>query len=346
MQYLDAESLPGVVAVYDRMLSGLDECDIRPFVDAWTRFDPTGALDHTLAWRFRTRQAFGVDAAIRSWAVRDPFEAQLVSEQVGQEHPTLREGVFNNLVVGWVQSGQRGLDSYLAGLSPLAQDAAVGLVVGGLMRKGGAEPTLDWADAMLSVDEYDSNLKKTVFRRGTRAVARWYPEKAADWVLKYQGENYASQGLRFLAEQWGEQDGVAAMAWLGDRPASESRDDAVRDAFTRWSRWDPAEAEAWLHAEKITTFHDPAINAYARRIARQTAKKAVEWCQRIDATKLRTGCLRTTASEWYRKDAVATEDWLQASELSEEDRRVVRTPKPKKQRARGGAGAKPAAGPG
>ena len=37
MRHLDADTLPQVLAVYDRMLSVLDECEIRTFVGAWTR---------------------------------------------------------------------------------------------------------------------------------------------------------------------------------------------------------------------------------------------------------------------------------------------------------------------
>ena len=345
MHYLDAETLPEVVAVYDRMLSGLDECDIRPLVDAWTRFDPSAALDHTLAWRFTKRQKFGVDAVIRGWALRDPFEAQLVSEQVGQEHPSLRDGVFQNLVVGWVQSGQRGLDSYITGLSPVSQDAAAGLVVGGLLRKGGPELTQRWADAILEDHEHSPNFKKTVFRRATRSVARWYPERAAKWVMEHEGESYADHGIRLVAEQWGEQDGPAAMKWLRDRPAGEFRDDAVRDAFARWTKWDREGAERWLLVEELSAFHAPAINLYARRIDSQTPQKAIGWCERIVALDLQYGCLKVTASAWYQKDAVAAESWLQASPLDEEARRVVRTPKSNLDRARGAAGARSGEGP-
>jgi hypothetical protein len=341
MQHLDAETLPGVVAVYDRMLSVLDECEIRPFVEAWTRFDPTGALDHTLAWQFRTKQKFGVDAAIRGWALRDPFEAQLVSEQIAQDHPTLREGSFQNLVIGWVQSEQKGLDSYVAGLSPMSRDEATGIVVGGLMRKGGPEPTLRWVDAMLAEEEHDWNFKKSVFRRGARAAARWYPEQAAKWVVEHEGENYAERGVQFVAEQWAERDGASAMQWVREQPAVESRDEAARSAFNRWSNVDRKGAEKWLRSETLTPFHDPAIDAFARQIDKQRPREAVGWCERIEDLDRQYGCLRATAVEWYRRDAVAAEKWLQTSPLTEEDRRAARTPKRKKQRARGAEGKRP-----
>ncbi len=109
LQHLDPETLPEVLAVYDQMLSILDECDIRPFVDAWARFDSAAALDHTLAWPFKIKQEFGVQAAIRSWALHDPLEAQLAYKQTFKENRTLdQEGLFRNLLIGWVHSGQGG----------------------------------------------------------------------------------------------------------------------------------------------------------------------------------------------------------------------------------------------
>jgi len=131
------------------------------------------------------------------------------------------------------------------------------------------------------------------------------------------------------------------MQWVREQPAVESRDEAARSAFNRWSNVDRKGAEKWLRSETLTPFHDPAIDAFARQIDKQRPREAVGWCERIEDLDRQYGCLRATSVEWYRRDAVAAEEWLQTSPLTEEDRRAARTPKRKKQRARGAEGKRP-----
>ena len=338
LQHLDPETLPEVLGVYDQMLSILDECDIRPFVDAWARFDAAAALDHTLAWPFKIKQEFGVQAAIRSWALHDPLEAQLAYEQTFKQNRTLdQQALFRNLVIGWVHSGQGGLDTYLAGLPPIAQDKATVYVAGNLMRKSGAEAAMRWTESILRDEAYDSRFKRSVLRRGVRSVARWHPERAAAWVMEFAGSEHEADGVRIVADQWADRDGRAAMQWLHDQPAGESRDAAVGSSFARWRKWDPERAEEWLGSQSLTAFHDPAIDIYARLLDARAPREAVGWCERILDPARQLACLETTATQWYRRDAEAAVAWLQKSPLNEEARRKVQTPPSRRRRAAGAA---------
>src|SRR3990172_7933274 len=49
LERLDAERLPGVVAVYERMIPLLDPWEVGPLFSAWARFDPAGGLSHARA---------------------------------------------------------------------------------------------------------------------------------------------------------------------------------------------------------------------------------------------------------------------------------------------------------
>src|SRR5262245_23730927 len=216
LRHLDPESLPEVLAVYDQMLAIVAHADIRPFMAAWARFGAAGALDHTLAWPYRIKREIGVEAAMEGWAQRDPSAARSAYERIGAEHPQLREKLFIGLLAGWVHSGRDGLDRYLAELPPAYADTATGIAAGALMRKGGAEATLGFADAILREEAYDEKLKLSVFRRSTRSAARVDPERAAAWVLSHAGREYAGDGPRLVVEEWGFQDGKAALDWVGE----------------------------------------------------------------------------------------------------------------------------------
>ncbi|HEY5657731.1 MAG TPA: hypothetical protein VIY27_08060 [Myxococcota bacterium] len=339
LEHLDPGNLSAVRAVYDRLIPVIDKCDIRPFVSAWARFDPAGALVHSAAWRYKIKQEIGVEAALYAWALQDPLAARLAYEQLAMDSPNLEEVAFLNLVTGWAHSGEEGLVSYIAGLEPMAKGKATGLVVGVLSRKDGADAIEPWAEAVLADAASDRNFKMSTFRRGARSIARWDPERAAAWAMQHAGNDYAEDGPRIVAEEWADQDGEAALEWLRELPAGEPRDEAVRGAFVQWLKSDASGAEQWLSSETLTAFHDPAVNAYARRLDSSAPAQAVGWCERILGPDRRRGCLKTAATHWYQQDAVAAEAWLQQSPLDEEARRAVRAPPVKRQRRRVGPAA-------
>jgi hypothetical protein len=337
VQHLDAENLPEVRAVYDRLLTVIDQVDIRPFVAAWARFDPAGALEHTLAWPFKTKREFGVEAAMLEWARRDPGAARLAYEEAAPDHASVRRTLFIALVAGWVHSNQEGLASYIAELPLAGQETAAGTAIGALVRRDGPEAVSAWVEPILRNEAYETRFKRSLFRRATRSIARWHPERGLAWATAHAGEAYAQDGLRLVAEQWGAQDGPATMQWLRGQPEGELREQAVREGFVGWMNADPGGAREWLLAETLTPFHDPAIEVYASRLDDRAPEKAIGWCERISDPKRRNGCLRTAAMQWYRIDAQAAEAWLQDSPLDEGARSGVRNPPERLKRIREGA---------
>ena len=87
LEALNAENLPEVLEVYDMMLSGLGDCDIRLLADAWSGFDARGAFDETMAWDYPAKRVIGTDAVIRGWAIRDPIEARAAIPEILKENP-------------------------------------------------------------------------------------------------------------------------------------------------------------------------------------------------------------------------------------------------------------------
>ena len=333
LQHLGPDDLPDVLAVYDQMLAVLDQWDIRPFIAAWARFDPAAAFEHALAWPFEIKRKVGSEAAMHCWALRDPMAARMAFEQVKADHRDLEEGLFFSLLSGWVASGGAGIERYLADLTPIQRTRATARAIGALLRTRGVEATLRWADSIVRDESYAEKFKESVFRNGARSVARWDPERAADWVLEHADHGYAEYGPRVVAEQWATRDGKAAMEWVRERPAGKPRDQAAREAFVKWLRADPEAAKAWISSESPTAFHDPVIDAYARFRDARAPEEAIAWCERILDADRRLGCLQAAAAQWYKLDAVAAETWLQQSPLSEEARRAARTPPTQRKRA-------------
>jgi len=246
--------------------------------------------------------------------------------------------LFFDLLTGWLYSGQPGLDDYLAKLPSGTLDTAVSRVAAKTLRRGGIDATIEWVDSITANPSYDDQFKKKAFQRGSRMVARLDPQRAAAWVLANHGQGYAVDGPRIVAEQWGAQDGRAALEWIRDYPDKDAQHQAAREAFRTWFTSDRAGAVAWLESETITEFHQPIIVFYAKELGYRAPAEAVHWCEQLIDEQRRLRCLEKAAGQWYRRDAVAAETWLQQSPLDEEARRKVRAPAEKQQRTRAPAG--------
>jgi hypothetical protein len=330
LQQLDPENVREVAAVYDRMLNILDELDIRPFAIAWARFDPAAALDHTLGWPYREKQQLGAAAALEGWAMRDPKGALQAYKETLARFPGASKDLFRGMLTGWLYSGEAGLDEYLAGLSNERQELGLIRVAAKLMRSGGADAAIPWANSIVRNEAYENKFKKRAFRRGIRIVGRFDPERAAAWAMEHVGQVYAVDAPRIVAGQLGSRDGRAAMQWVRDHPSEELREEAVREAFRTWFKSeDRSGAVEWLESETLTALHDPAISFYAKELSDRAPEEAIVWCERLLDSERRLRCFNLAAPKWYQRDAVAAEKWLQQSPLDEEARRAARTPQKK-----------------
>jgi hypothetical protein len=342
LEHLDLDPLPEVAALYERMTPLIAASELAAFFAAWARFDTPGALDHALSLRLpdqREQRGMALRAAIQVWAQRDPAAARLAAEEIGADIPAVSGALRQALVTGWAHSpeGQEGLASFLAELPPLqTRTELIETVARELVREGGAEAALGWAEPVLRDEGYEPVFKRSVFKAVAGAAAHWDPERTAAWVLEHSGADYATEGVGIVARHWGRRDGEAALAWVGEQPAGEFRDQAVREAFGEWTKTDPLSARAWLIEEKPAALRDPALEFKAKRIADHEPELALGFCERIEDSARRQGCLESTAKSWYAKDAVAAETWLQQSSLGDEARsRVRELTKPKQQQRRG-----------
>jgi len=339
LESLDAESLREAVALYERMAPLIDSSELAAFFAAWARFDTLGALDHALSWRgpeMRGQREIGLRAAIRVWAQRDPSAARQSADQIGADFPVLQPALWEALATGWARSpqGQEGLADFIADLPPQnPRHQLIEALARELVRGGGAEAALGWAEPILRGEGYEPLFKRSVFRAVTGAAAQLDPERTAAWAEEHLGADYATDGVVIVAKHWGRRDGEAAMAWLGEQPAGELRDQAVHEAFGEWTKTDPRSAQAWLVEEKPAALRDPALEFKAKRIVDIEPEVALGFCERIEDSARQQSCLESTAKSWYARDAVAAEIWLQQSSLNEEARgRVRELTKPKEQR--------------
>jgi hypothetical protein len=343
LERLGPEDVPEVLAVYERMITAIDDWDLGAFFAAWARFDPAAALDHALTWPRRSmleERRIGVRAVLAGWAFADPAAARAAAEEVAAKHAPLRTDVWSGLVAGWVRSerGVDGLAAFLSEVRPRHQrDAAAGVAARELVRVGGADAALGFAGAILRDESQEQAFKRAVFESTLLAAAPFDPARAGAWSREYAQEGFALEGPVIIGRRWGQVDGIAAMEWLAALPATERRDTGVREAYLAWATADWKSARAWLEATEPSDVYDPALEVQSEQLLPTEPAEALGWCERIRDEARRARCLVSGASRWYAMDAVAAESWLQTSALDEEVRSQVRksTGQPERRRRAG-----------
>jgi hypothetical protein len=330
LKSLEPEDLPGVLAVYERMMMTIDPLELSAFFDAWARIDPDGAIEYVLAFSRQgmlKERKIGVRAVLAGWAYADPSEARVAAEEIAAKNAPLREHVWAGLVEGWVRSdlGTEGLATFLTNLRPQQhRDGAVDVATRELVRTGGAEAVLDWADTIVSDPFQDEKFSRVAFESSILEAAASDPAQAGAWLLEHAEARGAASAPVIVAKRWGRTDGAAALEWLGTYPAGEPRDMAIREAYLAWWRADWDGAKAWLGSTSQSAFYDPAREVWVDQLVAWEPAKALAGCGLILDVERQQRCLVSGARKWYATDALAAEEWLQTSPLDEDVRNRLR----------------------
>lgn len=320
---MTADQIDEAVAVYDREINFIANFEIELLFEAWARHDPFAALAHAEGLRAPLKRQAAVEATIRSWATHAPLAAREVVTKLLEENPTLRQPSLANLVVGWVQSGQPGVASYVAGLSEPYQMLGSVALAGAQARRLGSADLARWADSVLLEIE-NAEFEEGLFGRVVKAIARRDPAAAAAWVDRHADADYAVQGYRLAIEFGLAGDPDTMIAWSGHADP-EKRQKPISFAAKRWLDGDFAAASNYIESAALTPLHDPFVAEYAAALFRKSEwLRSIDWAERIVEQKLRDETLQRTALVWLRNDPTAAELWLGQSPLEETAREQVR----------------------
>ncbi|HEY5658111.1 MAG TPA: hypothetical protein VIY27_10005 [Myxococcota bacterium] len=301
----------------------ITESEIRLFMYAWTRFDPEAAFNAARHSKQNLIRREGAAAATYHWAQENPKAALYWVETI--EDKTFREFLTENLITGWVLSGERESAAfYIAGLPRGTLRKLQTTLLLQEYLKEGPEAAVRWADSLPESAPVD--YRHEVFQRVAKQVAMRDPELAGRWIAPHLGQNYARNTLRLIANEWLEQDPPNALEWLLSLPDDPQRDRILFTSFNRWYDIDALSAQKWLEAEAIEAVHDPVLEAFARRLSERAPRKAVYWAEMIQDAARRERALVLVGQNWYRKSPDAARAWAAESTLSEQARAAVLNP--------------------
>jgi hypothetical protein len=177
--------------------------------------------------------------------MRNPAAARQAMEAV--EDPTLRGKLQNQLVSGWVRSGDtRGVTDYVASLpaEKKRREFLLKLLAAEQRRAGGRDGVTAWVAAL--PDDVDGEFRRIAFAQAALILATDDPRAAVRWLEPHLGEAYAAEAPGAIAAYWTRTDAPAALAWVETLPEGAVRDEALTAALRRWLNSQPTAARAWI----------------------------------------------------------------------------------------------------
>lgn len=215
------------------------------FAGWWARFDPASAMAYCDE-ELRLRHPRAIAEVMRTWARQNPHEA-LASGWLAAVTDTsgLNPEYIDSLVVGWFESGQPGLDAWMAGLDPSTKAAALVAYMRMRILRDGRRPALEWSIQ----SPFTPDLQRLLLATGLNIVARQEPPLAIEFL-----DRAAKQGIdvrTFIARigrGWANTNPREAMEWVvaQDVEFEGERWRAVGDIARIWLNKDEQGAAEWL----------------------------------------------------------------------------------------------------
>jgi hypothetical protein len=321
---LGPDALDAVRASFDSVLLDSGDMELVLFSEWWARFDPEAAFAWARANRIGWHPAV-LTALMRTWARQDPEAARAAAATVGDER--LRQASLIGVVRGWEESGQGGLQEFLAASPAESSEFTVAIetLVRGIALREGAEAAMAWADSIpASQPGQTDGFRTRVRTRVATALAAIDPKLAGTWAARHRRDPDGHLVLFRVGVSWARSDGAAAMDWLASLPREpELTNLAVQETYRIWFGQDREAATAWIEQQAPAPWLDPALETYAKVSGGTQPEHGLRWAERIQDERRRQSATIRIAATWLLEDPDAARAWLDQTDLDDSTRASI-----------------------
>lgn len=288
--------------------------DLQHFAWWWASRDPVEAMRTPIATSTATLDFWQIQV-LRAWAGRSPEAAHEAWQggacQGAQDYCLLA------LVVGWAESGDKGVWPFVMNLTPgVLGQRAMDALAARLIADRGVDDAIRFAEAI--DPDAPNRFKLQFFRRMATAIALRDLERAASFAEEHSNGPFGDGLLRRVAVQMVMQAGARGMEWLTSLSPGAQRDDAVEAASYRWIQSDRSAAMRWFGQAEDRPALQPAWRNYSQALVDEDPRRALAIVDRIDDVADRDGALVSVLQLWLARSPVDANDWIEQSELPEE----------------------------
>ncbi|MEZ4281509.1 MAG: hypothetical protein R3F21_18040 [Myxococcota bacterium] len=226
------------------------------FASWWARFDPSSALAYCDD-ELRLDHPRVVGEVLRMWGRTDPQAALDSGWLSGRsiEGTGLHAEYLDPLIVGWFESGNPGLETFIEGLDPSSRVTALGAYMRMKILRDGRRQALEWSQTA----PFPPEQQRLLLASGLKTVASQDPQLAVEWleIAREKGVDVRTFVAR-IARGWAHRDPRAAMDWLFVQQVADpvERLRATNDVARIWLNEHPAEVEEWLDTDSTDPWVD------------------------------------------------------------------------------------------
>lgn len=284
----------GRVAGLEAVLHGMetDESDMGPSLAGWASSDPAAARDWYAALenegnRGANQQALKA-ALVHGLAIADP-------------------GMAADFVYALGDAGDKRAKEMM------------GIVMGKVIRSGGAQDAAQWA-----ADLGPGDLRGHALWEATRAGIRDDANATLEWAGDLARDDPNAGSIAYgIAQEMGGRDGPKVAEWLGSLPGDKVTS-AYGPLLGGWTKADPLAASEFVAAMPPSESRDHAIGGMVYTHRWEDPAAAAQWATELSSAEGREKVLSLAAEAYIRKDPAGAAEWLPASGLSiEAQQRLV-----------------------
>ncbi|MDG2166547.1 MAG: hypothetical protein P8L44_01300 [Opitutales bacterium] len=273
-------------------------------------------------------------AVMSGWAEVDPQNAVAYASENGDASARGgRNPLMLSAMQGWANTNIEGAINYAMTEIDTSSDQ------GGRGRGGGIENFLiaryvnedPQAAGQWALSQSDPETRNDAIGTIARSMAGDSPQDAALWAQAISDPEAQAEALRGTASGWAREDPQAAMEWAMNIEDQTVSSQATRTALGTWAREDPYSASDYVIEMEPGATKDQAASTLSQSLIREDPEMALLWAESISDPALQTKTLAPITEGWMKKNPEQATEWINASNLPDETKQELLTPKKRKE---------------
>ena len=279
LKNLSPENLNDVLATFEENTkeSRRNYQDWTLLMDAWSGFDPKGALNYIADSEKvtgRSRHALA-EQVVEKWAETDPFGALDFAQS-----ETISGTDKSRLIRELVESAADKDMSAAVQMTELIEDRKTRLEstarVAGAYFKENPAAAQAWAESLP-----DEEARRKALEQVSLGISKEDPQQAAEYAISQFDGEVPWEAARRIAEDLGRDDPATGIDFVNQISNDKSRKIAFAEVMDEWTKRDPVEAANLLNQLPQSEEIDWAVAAFARRVAEEDSAVALDWASSI-----------------------------------------------------------------
>lgn len=269
-----------------------------------------------------------IPALAGEWAQKDLSSALAWVQALPASEGDTRLAAFNNALNPWIQSDPAAAAAFVAGTLP--DDPNFKRIVNNLAgRWASVDPSaaLAWAEALPPGSARDNGMGSAVATLArTDPLSAWNYSQTmppGSGTVQTQANILAAWSLQNPAEAAAHLADLPPNTIRDDQPTGTILDAATLRVANNWIQQDPLAASQWISSLPPGSARDGAVLALLNAEGKNDLSAAFSWAASLSANGARTGQINDVVTQWAKKDPAAAAAAVESTPMPDAQRSAL-----------------------